>query len=180
MRVLVVDDEPSVRTALRRALTLEGLEVDLATNGIEAIESIGLSAPDAVILDVLMPEMDGLEVCRVLRERSNRTPILMLTARDAVKDRVEGLDAGADDYLVKPFALEELLARIRALLRRTGTGGKTLWFADLVLDTETLEVQRGDRSIALTRTELPSARVLHAQSAQGALALADLPARLGP
>ena len=155
MRLLVVDDEPSVRDALRRALTLEGFEVETATDGAEGLQAAGAGSPDAILLDVLMPGFDGLEVCRRLRGLGDRTPILMLTARDAVSDRVAGLDAGADDYLVKPFALEELLARLRALLRRTGFDGArgVLEFADLTLDTATREVTRGTRPIALTRTE---------------------------
>ena len=123
MRVLVVDDEPAVRTALERALKLEGYEVDLAVDGGEALHKVAAEAPDALLLDVLMPGVDGLEVAPRLRGDGDRTPILMLTARDGVGDRVEGLDAGADDYLVKPFALEELLARLRALLRRSGADG---------------------------------------------------------
>ena len=116
----MVDDEPPMRTALKRALELGGYEVALAADGSAGLESAAELSPDLVVLDVLMPGVDGLEVCRTLRARGDRTPILMLTARDAVADRVEGLEAGADDYLVKPFALEELLARVRALLRRTG------------------------------------------------------------
>ena len=155
MRILVVDDEPAVRTALERALRLEGYDVDLAADGREALRRLAASPPDAVVLDLLMPEVDGLEVCRRLRSLGDRTPILVVTARDAVSDRVTGLDAGADDYLVKPFALEELLARLRALLRRTGSDGdrRVLRFADLSLDPNTYEVKRGDRAIELTRTE---------------------------
>jgi two-component system response regulator MprA len=155
MRVLVVDDEPAVRAALERALRLEGYDVELAVDGAEALHRLSLGAPDAVVLDVMMPSVDGLEVCRRLRENGDRTPVLMLTARDSVEDRVEGLDAGADDYLVKPFALEELHARLRALLRRAGDNGdtSTLRFADLSMDTRTREVMRGDRSLELTRTE---------------------------
>jgi two-component system response regulator MprA len=154
MRVLVVDDEPPVRTALDRALRLAGYDVALAEGGEQALREVAASAPDAIILDVLMPGVDGLEVCRRIRSAGDTTPILMLTARDAVSDRVAGLDAGADDYLVKPFALDELLARLRALLRRTGTDGtKVLRFADLMLDPTTREVRRGDRTIDLTRTE---------------------------
>ena len=118
MRILVVDDEPAVRSALERALRLEGYDVALAEDGLDALRSVASSPPDLVVLDVLMPEIDGLEVSRRLRRAGDRTPILMLTARDGVSDRVAGLDAGADDYLVKPFELEELLARVRALLRR--------------------------------------------------------------
>src|SRR5918996_1322749 len=133
--VLVVDDEPAVREALRRALELEGYRVALAEDGADALAQIAADAPDAVVLDVLMPVVDGLTACRRLRQQGSRVPVLMLTARDSVGDRVAGLDAGADDYLVKPFALEELLARIRALLRRgdgTGRDG-VLAFADLTL-----------------------------------------------
>jgi two-component system response regulator MprA len=155
MRILVVDDELPVRTALERALRLEGYEVELAADGVEALERLPGAAPDALVLDVLMPRMDGIAVSTQLRARGDRTPILLLTARDAVSDRVAGLDAGADDYLVKPFALEELFARLRALLRRTGasSGKGTLVFGDLSLDAGTREVRRGDRSIELTRTE---------------------------
>jgi two-component system response regulator MprA len=155
MRILVVDDELAVRTALERALRLEGYDVELASDGIEALERLPEAAPDALVLDVLMPRMDGIAATTQLRARGDRTPILLLTARDAVADRVAGLDAGADDYLVKPFALEELLARLRALLRRTGasSGNGRLAFADLTLDAGTREVRRGDRSIELTRTE---------------------------
>ena len=155
MRILVVDDELPVRTALERALRLEGYEVELAADGVEALERLPGAAPDALVLDVLMPRMDGIAVSTQLRARGDRTPILLLTARDAVSDRVAGLDAGADDYLVKPFALEELFARLRALLRRTGAsaGKGMLVFGDLSLDAGTREVRRGDRSIELTRTE---------------------------
>jgi two-component system response regulator MprA len=153
MRILVVDDEPAVRDALRRALMLEGYEVDLAADGEEALRAAARS-PDAMIVDVLMPPPDGLEVARRLRRSGSRVPILMLTARDAVRDRVAGLDAGADDYLVKPFALEELNARLRALLRRaTGADGQVLRFADLALNPATREVVRAGRQIELTRTE---------------------------
>src|ERR1700693_1184592 len=145
-RVLVADDEPAVREALRRALALEGYAVDLAENGAEALRTIGLAEPDVGVVDVLMPVGDGLAACRRLREEGSRVPVLMLTARAGVGDRVDGLDAGADDYLVKPFALEELLARIRALLRRGGQErGEELRFADTVLDPATREVRRGDR-----------------------------------
>src|SRR5215208_3805001 len=143
MRVLVVDDEPAVRSALERALKLEGYDVDLAEDGADALHRLALNAPDAIVLDVLMPRVDGLEVCRRLREADDATPVLMLTARDAVSDRVAGLDAGADDYLVKPFALEELFARVRALLRRVDRDdGEILSFADLELDPATREVRR--------------------------------------
>ena len=154
-RLLVADDDRAVRESLRRALTLEGYEVYLAADGAEALARAVSSSPDAVVLDVLMPELDGLGVCRRLRETGDRVPVLMLTARDTVGDRVAGLDAGADDYLVKPFALEELLARLRALLRRadTATPDDTLSFAELELDPVTRDVRRGDRAIELTRTE---------------------------
>jgi two-component system response regulator MprA len=154
-RVLVVDDEPAVREALRRALALEGYDVELAENGAEALRKVGPADPDVVVLDVLMPEVDGLAACRRLRAEGNRVPVLMLTARAGIGDRVDGLDAGADDYLVKPFALEELLARIRALLRRGGheQSEQPLRFADVELDPATREVRRGDRRIELTRTE---------------------------
>jgi two-component system response regulator MprA len=154
VRILVVDDEPQLRRALERTLKLEGYDVDTAEDGREALEELGRSAFDAVVLDVLMPELDGLETCRALRGRGDRTPVLMLTARDAVSDRVDGLDAGADDYLVKPFALEELLARLRALLRRgEGGAGERLVYADLTLDPSTREVHREEREIELTKTE---------------------------
>ena len=154
MRVLVVDDEPQLRRALERALKLEGYEVELAADGEEALRSVGTGPLDALVLDVLMPKRDGLEVCRELRARGDEVPILMLTARDAVQDRVDGLDAGADDYVVKPFALEELLARLRALLRRTnGDGGEALSYADLTLNPGTRETRRGERAIELTKTE---------------------------
>jgi two-component system, OmpR family, response regulator MprA len=155
MRILVVDDEPAVREAVERALRLEGHDVLLAGDGVEALQTLDSRPPDALVLDVLMPRVDGLELCRRLRGRGDRTPVLMLTARDAVSDRVAGLDAGADDYLVKPFALEELLARVRALLRRAAPGSdkSPLRFADLELDPLAHEVRRGDRAIELTRTE---------------------------
>jgi two-component system, OmpR family, response regulator MprA len=155
VKILVVDDERAVRESLRRALELEGYETDLAGDGSNALERLEEGPePDAVILDVLMPGIDGLEVCRRLRRSGSRLPVLMLTARDAVENRVAGLDAGADDYLTKPFALEELLARVRALLRRTSSGsGEVLRFADLELDPRTREVRRGGDPIELTRTE---------------------------
>jgi two-component system, OmpR family, response regulator MprA len=155
VKILVVDDERAVRESLRRALELEGYEIELAEDGAQALERLGSDPePDAMVLDVLMPGMDGLEVSRTVRRNGNKLPILMLTARTQVEDRVEGLDAGADDYLTKPFALEELLARVRALLRRTSDGsGQTLRFADLELDPGTREVTRGDERIELTRTE---------------------------
>jgi two-component system response regulator MprA len=155
-RILVVDDEPAVRRALERALRLESHDVALAADGEEALDILASSPPDAMILDVLMPRVDGLEVARRMRNAGDRTPILMLTARDAIDNRVEGLDVGADDYLVKPFALRELQARLRALLRRAGdsaSDAETLRFADLVLDPVAHEVYRGDRQISLTKTE---------------------------
>jgi two-component system, OmpR family, response regulator MprA len=157
MRIMVVDDERAVRESLRRALELEGYEIELAADGREALyrlEANGDAQPDAVILDVLMPEVDGLEVCRQLRRSGNHVPVLMLTARDEIENRVAGLDAGADDYVTKPFALEELVARVRALLRRTSpTTDEVLRFADLELDPGTREVRRGGEPIELTRTE---------------------------
>ena len=155
MKILVVDDERAVRESLRRALELEGYEIELAADGNEALYRLESDdEPDAVILDVLMPGVDGLEVCRRLRGSGKKLPVLMLTARTEVEDRVAGLDAGADDYVVKPFALEELLARLRALLRRTTEGpDETLRFGDLELEPSTREVRRDGRSIDLTRTE---------------------------
>jgi two-component system, OmpR family, response regulator MprA len=157
VKILVVDDERAVRESLRRALELEGYEIELAGDGGEALSTLGDDEqPDAVILDVLMPGVDGLEVCRRLRAMGNHVPVLMLTARDEVENRVAGLDAGADDYVTKPFALEELLARMRALLRRTGSdesAGELLSFGDLQLDPGTREVRRSGRQIDLTRTE---------------------------
>jgi len=154
VQVLIVDDEHAVRNALRRAFTLAGYDVALAEDGRRALSALAQSPPDAVVLDVLMPGLDGLEVCRRMRAAGNRTPVLMLTARETVADRVAGLDAGADDYLVKPFDLEELLARMRALLRRLSNGDAPLLrFRDLALDCGTREATRGDRRIDLTRTE---------------------------
>jgi two-component system, OmpR family, response regulator MprA len=154
VRILVVDDEPSVRDALDRALRMEGYGVQLAGDGEEALDALASSPPDAVVLDLLMPAPDGLEVCRRLRAAGDRVPVLMLTARDRVADRVRGLDAGADDYLVKPFALAELSARLRALLRRAGGPvGDTLRHADVTLDLGGYTVTRGERTSELTRTE---------------------------
>ncbi|MGI9124968.1 MAG: response regulator transcription factor [Mycobacterium sp.] len=157
MRILVVDDDRAVRESLRRSLSFNGYTVDLAEDGVEALEAITNERPDAVVLDVMMPRLDGLEVCRQLRSTGDDMPILVLTARDSVSERVAGLDAGADDYLPKPFALEELLARLRALLRRTGPEETSetaiMTFGDLTLDPGTREVNRGQRPISLTRTE---------------------------
>jgi two-component system response regulator MprA len=159
VRILVVDDDRAVRESLRRSLTFNGYEVDVAGDGAEALQQVADRRPDALVLDVMMPRVGGLEACRRLRADGDDVPILVLTARDSVADRVAGLDAGADDYLVKPFDLEELLARLRALLRRTQPatpaedGAPSLAFADLRLDPVTREVFRADRPIRLTRTE---------------------------
>ena len=156
MRVLIADDELAVRSSISRALELKRYRVETAADGREALERVGVQSFDAVVLDLMMPGIDGLEVCRRMRAAGDATPVLMLTARDAVGDRVAGLDAGADDYLVKPFALEELLARLRALLRRVPTNGDrpaVLRFAELSMDTGAYEVRRGERRIDLTRTE---------------------------
>jgi two-component system, OmpR family, response regulator MprA len=155
-RILVVDDEPAVQSALFRALTLEHYDVANASDGYEALERIGATAYEAIILDIAMPRMDGLEVCKRLRAGGDRTPVLMLTARGEVDDRVAGLDVGADDYLVKPFALRELLARVRALLRRAVEDDgieETFSFEDLRVDLRAHEAWRGERLLALTRTE---------------------------
>jgi two-component system response regulator MprA len=155
-RILVVDDEPAVQNALLRALTLERYEVARASDGQEALERLASAPYEAVILDIAMPRVDGLEVCRRLRAGGDRTPVLMLTARGEVDDRVAGLDAGADDYLVKPFALRELLARVRALLRRADEGGESeeaLAFEDLRMDLRAHEAWRGEQLLELTRTE---------------------------
>ncbi|RJQ81907.1 response regulator transcription factor [Amycolatopsis panacis] len=159
MRILVVDDDRAVRESLRRSLEFNGYTVELASDGAQALETILANRPDALVLDVMMPRLDGLEVARRLRSTGDDLPILVLTARDTVSDRVSGLDAGADDYLPKPFALEELLARLRALLRRAvpdnqqGDVSEVLSFADLTLEPGTREVRRGGREISLTRTE---------------------------
>ena len=167
MRILVVDDDRAVRESLRRSLSFNGYTVDLATDGQDALEQVAASRPDAMVLDVMMPRVDGLEVCRRLRSTGDDLPILVLTARDSVSERVAGLDAGADDYLPKPFALEELLARLRALLRRAtpdpdNSADEVLRFADLSLDPATREVTRGDRQISLTRTEFSLMEMLMA------------------
>ena len=159
MRILVVDDDRAVRESLRRSLSFNGYSVDLAQDGLEALDAIANDRPDALVLDVMMPRLDGLEVCRQLRSTGDDLPILVLTARDSVSERVAGLDAGADDYLPKPFALEELLARMRALLRRTGPDDQgdsaVMTFSDLTLDPVTREVHRGQRSISLTAPSSP-------------------------
>src|SRR5438477_9604526 len=154
-RVLVAEDDQRLRESLARVLTFEGYDVALAADGAAALNLIEASEPDVVVLDVMMPNVDGLEVCRTMRARGNHTPVLMLTARHEVSDRVAGLDAGADDYLVKPYALDELLARLRALLRRTSVTGDehTLPVGDLVLDPLRRQVQRGARALELTKTE---------------------------
>ncbi len=154
--VAIVDDDGAIRTALGRALRMENYEVDMFEDGTSALKSIQLRAPDAIILDLQLPDIDGLEICRRIRRAGDATPILMLTARDAVNDRVEGLDVGADDYLVKPFDLAELLARLRALLRRRNIGegeDSVLRFQDLTLNPQTREVNRGARKIELTKIE---------------------------
>jgi two-component system response regulator MprA len=154
VHVLVTDDERSVRSAVRRALTLEGYRVSEAEDGARALESITRDRPDALVLDVMMPELDGLQVCRALRDSGDALPVLMLTARDEIDQRVRGLDAGADDYLVKPFALEELLARLRALLRRSvPDDGGVLRFEELELDLNLYEARVSGASVKLTRTE---------------------------
>jgi two-component system response regulator MprA len=155
MRLLVVDDDRALRDVLRRALTLAGYDVRLAESGAVALSEVASAVPDAVVLDIGLPDIDGLEVCRLLRREGNRVPVLMLTARDAVSDRIDGLDAGADDYLVKPFDIDELKARIRALLRRAGGDGGPdgLTFAELALDPARHGVVVGEKFVELTRTE---------------------------
>jgi two-component system response regulator MprA len=156
-RILVVDDEPAVRQALARALALERYEIALAEDGEQALDLLATGDYEAVLLDIVMPGISGLELCRRMRDGGNRTPVLMLTARDAIDDRVAGLDAGADDYLAKPFALRELMARVRALLRRGADGEgedpRPLVYGDLALDPVSYEVRRGGRELTLTRTE---------------------------
>jgi len=158
MHIVIVDDEAAVRDSLSRTLRFEGYDVSVAADGAQALAVIRAERPDGVILDMMMPVLDGLASCRELRAEGNYVPVLMLTARGAVDDRVAGLEAGADDYLVKPFALQELLARVRALLRRAGHGrdpvsSSALRLADLTLDPDTREVRRGTRPVRLTRTE---------------------------
>lgn len=168
MKILVVDDEQAVRESLRRSLRFNGYDVLTANDGLEAVETVRSENPELLILDVMMPNMDGLEVCRTLRSEGWDRPILVLTARDGVSDRVAGLDAGADDYLPKPFALEELLARVRSLVRRASADSiaaeapveSKLSFEDLELDADTREVSRGGRAISLTRTEFSLLQVL--------------------
>jgi len=168
MKILVVDDEQAVRESLRRSLRFNGYEVLTANDGLEAVETVRAENPELLILDVMMPNMDGLEVCRTLRSEGWDRPILVLTARDGVSDRVAGLDAGADDYLPKPFALEELLARVRSLVRRASADSiaaeapveSKLSFEDLELDADTREVRRGGRAISLTRTEFALLQLL--------------------
>jgi two-component system response regulator MprA len=153
VRVLIIDDDRALRAALRRALTLAGYDVDVVADGEEGLAHIAERSPDAVVLDLGLPGLDGLEVCRRLRAAGDRVPVLMLTARDAVEDRIDGLDAGADDYLVKPFDVGELAARLRALLRRTGVDEGPLAFHELRLDPAGHGVVVGDRFAELTRTE---------------------------
>lgn len=168
MKILVVDDEQPVRESLRRSLRFNGYDVLTANDGLEAVEAVRSENPELLILDVMMPNMDGLEVCRTLRSEGWDRPILVLTARDGVSDRVAGLDAGADDYLPKPFALEELLARVRSLVRRASADSiaaeapveSKLSFEDLELDADTREVSRGGRAISLTRTEFSLLQLL--------------------
>ncbi|MEI6571882.1 MAG: response regulator transcription factor [Actinomycetes bacterium] len=156
-RILIADDDRAIRDALERAIGLEGYEVELVNDGVAALEAVARSAPDLLILDVMMPSLDGLGVCRALRNQGNRTPILILTARTEVSDRVSGLDAGADDYLPKPFALDELLARMRALLRRTttesGSEVENLTAADILIEESSRRAWRGERELELTKTE---------------------------
>ena len=166
MRILVVDDDRAVRESLRRSLTFNGYTVETAGDGLEALEKVIADRPDLMVLDVMMPRLDGLEVCRRLRSAGDDLPILVLTARDSVSERVSGLDAGADDYLPKPFALEELLARLRALSRRVtpddDADSEAMSFEDLTLDPVTREVTRGERQISLTRTEFALLEMLMA------------------
>ena len=165
-KLVVAEDDPAVRNAVQRVLELEGYEVSVTKDGVAALDAILTTSPDAVVMDVMMPFSDGLSVCRELRRRANRTPILLLTARHEIGDRVAGLDAGADDYLVKPFSVDELLARVRALLRRNApaTTSTVLHLADLSLDPTRREVRRGSRLVDLTKTEFDLLQVLLEQS----------------
>lgn len=165
-KILIAEDDRAVRDALRRALRLEGYEVTLAADGSEALTALDRARVDLIILDVLMPYVNGLSVCRTLRSRGDRTPVLMLTARHEVGDRVAGLDAGADDYLTKPFALDELLARIRALLRRSDDSAlaEVLRYQDLELDMRSRRARRGERLIDLTKTEFDLLELLMANA----------------
>lgn len=163
--VFIVEDDPSVRTAVERVMSLEGYRTEVSPNGADALDRLAAIRPDVAIVDVMMPFIDGLEVCRRMRARGDRTPVLLLTARHEVGDRVAGLDAGADDYLVKPFAVDELLARVRALLRRRPQSqpSATVGVADLVVDTARREARRGDRRLDLTKTEFDLLTVLAEQ-----------------
>jgi len=165
-KVVLAEDDPAVRNAVQRVLELEGYSVVVTKDGVAALDAILSNTPDAVVMDVMMPFSDGLSVCRELRRRANRTPVLLLTARHEVGDRVAGLDAGADDYLVKPFSIDELLARVRALLRRNApnTTSSILQLADLTLDSTRREVRRGLRIVDLTKTEFDLLQVLLAQT----------------
>ena len=165
-KLVVAEDDPAVRNAVQRVLELEGYEVSVTKDGVAALDAILTTSPDAVVMDVMMPFSDGLSVCRELRRRANRTPILLLTARHEIGDRVAGLDAGADDYLVKPFSVDELLARVRALLRRNApaTTSTVLHLADLSLDPTRREVRRGSRIVDLTKTEFDLLQVLLEQT----------------
>ena len=165
-KLVVAEDDPAVRNAVQRVLELEGYEVSVTKDGVAALDAILTTSPDAVVMDVMMPFSDGLSVCRELRRRANRTPILLLTARHEIGDRVAGLDAGADDYLVKPFSVDELLARVRALLRRNtaSTNSTVLHLADLSLDPTRREVRRGSRIVDLTKTEFDLLQVLLEQT----------------
>ena len=165
-KLVVAEDDPAVRNAVQRVLELEGYSVVVTKDGVAALDAILSNAPDAVVMDVMMPFSDGLSVCRELRRRANRTPILLLTARHEIGDRVAGLDAGADDYLVKPFSIDELLARVRALLRRNApnTTSTILQMADLSLDPTRREVRRGSRIVDLTKTEFDLLQVLLEQT----------------
>jgi two-component system response regulator MprA len=164
-RILMADDDAAVRSAVERVLLFNGYEVDLAGDGLEVLAALDRTPPDLLILDVMMPNLDGIQTCRMVRKRGDDLPILMLTARDAVGDRITGLDAGADDYMPKPFDLEELLARIRALLRRSrgsedDSAENVLAFADLTMNIDTRDTRRGDRALRLTRTEFDLLEVM--------------------